>query len=89
MRNVPSLLAKDDVSDLLDYICAVGNEQSVFYLWRPVLSAPKDDHVLEGAVAGGCDGIVTYNKRDFAGAERLGVRVMLPREFPIEIGELK
>jgi len=88
MRNVPALLAQDDVSDLLDYICAVASKQRVFYLWRPVLSDPKDDHVLEAAVAGGGDGIVTYNKRDFAGAERFGVQVMSPKEFLFEIGEL-
>ena len=58
----------------------------MFYLWRPVLSDPGDDHVLEAAVAGGCDGILTYNQRDFAGAERFGVRVITPKEFLFEIG---
>jgi len=46
----------------------------------PVLGA-KDDLVLELAVAAGCEGIVTYNLRDFAGAERFGVRIYPPREF--------
>jgi len=41
----------------------------------------KDDLVLELAVAAGCEGIVTYNLRDFAGAERFGVRIYPPREF--------
>ena len=88
MRNAP-LLGENDISDVLDYFCDVANKQTVFYLWRPVLRDPNDDLVLEVAVAGGCDAIVTFNGRDFAGAERFGVRVMTPREFLCEIGELK
>lgn len=89
MRNVLALLAASDVCDLLDYLCEVADKHRVFYLWRPVLSDPKDDHVLEAAVAGGCDGILTYNKRDFTGAEGFGVQVMSPKEFLFEIGESK
>lgn len=43
--------------------------------------------VLELAVAGGCDVIVTYNKRDFGNLSRFGIAVMTPRELLIEIGE--
>jgi len=88
VRIVPRVLATSDVQDLLDYLCEVADKRRVFYLWRPVFSDPRDDQVLEAAVAGGCDGIVTFNRRDFAGAERFGVRVMGPKEFLFEIGEL-
>jgi len=37
-------------------------------------------------VAAGCDAIVTYNKRDFQGVERFGLRVLDPRELLYEIG---
>jgi hypothetical protein len=33
------------------------------------------------AVADSCDGIITYNIRDFAGSERFGVHVWTPRSF--------
>ena len=89
MRIVPGVVAASDVRDLLDHLCEVADKRHVFYLWRPVLSDPRDDHVLEAAVAGGCDAIVTFDRRDFAGAERFGVRVMRPKEFLFEIGELK
>ena len=89
MRIVPSVMTASDVQDLLDYLCEVADKRHVFYLWRPMLSDPRDDHVLEAAVAGGCDGIVTFDQRDFAGAEQFGVRVMGPKEFLFEIGELK
>jgi len=39
--------------------------------------------------AAGCDAIVTYNGRDFAGAEELGVRICAPKEFLTEIGVLR
>ena len=89
MRIVPAILAPGDVQDLLDHLCDVADKRRIFYLWRPVLSDPKDDHVLEAAVAGGCDAIVTFDRRHFAGAERFGIRVMGPKEFLFEIGELK
>ena len=81
-------LSATEVADLLDFICQVARRQAVFYLWRPTLRDPKDDHVLEVAVAGACDGIVTFNRKDFAGAERFGLRVISPQVLLTEIGEL-
>src|SRR5690349_14507086 len=63
-------LEESDVNDLLDYLCAVGRRQPIFFPWRPYLPDPKDDLVLEAAVAGGCDGIVAFNVRHFAGVEK-------------------
>jgi hypothetical protein len=45
-----------DIAALLDYLCLEAQLQEVFYLWRPHLSDPKDDLVLEAAVAGNCAG---------------------------------
>ncbi len=42
---------------------------NVYYLWRPNLKDESDNHLVELAVAGGADYIVTNNKRDFKGAE--------------------
>jgi putative PIN family toxin of toxin-antitoxin system len=81
-------LSKEDIGDILDYICKVSNQKKVFYLWRPALKDPKDDMILELAVAASCDFIVTYNKQDFQGAERFGLEVVTPREFLERIGEL-
>jgi predicted nucleic acid-binding protein len=33
------------------------------------------------AVESGCDFIITYNVRDFAGAEKFGIEVVTPQEF--------
>ena len=77
---------ESDIKDLLDYLCAVAIRQEVFYLWRPYLRDPKDDMVLELAVASNCEAIITYNQRDFAGVEGFGLRVLTPAEFLNEIG---
>lgn len=80
-------LTEQDIDDVLDYVCAVGHRREIFYLWRPLLRDPKDDMVLELAVTGGCQFIVTFNREDFAAAEQFGIRVVTPQEFLFEIGE--
>jgi putative PIN family toxin of toxin-antitoxin system len=81
-------LTISDIDDILDYLCAAAIHREVFFLWRPFLSDPKDDMVLELAVAANCDFIVTFNSRDFIGVEQFGLRVITPQEFLKEIGEL-
>lgn len=77
---------ESDVRDLLNYFCSVGKHQEIYFLWRPYLRDTKDDLVLEAAVAGNCDAIITYNRRDFAGAEKFGVQILTPGEFLKRIG---
>jgi predicted nucleic acid-binding protein len=81
-------LTADEVDDVLDYICRVARRRTVFYLWRPLLGDPQDDMVLELAVVAKCSHIITYNRRDFEGAERFGIRVATPKAFLQGIGEL-
>lgn len=59
-----------------------------FFLWRPFLPDPADDLVLEVAIAGNCNAIITYTKRHFKNVEKFGLRVFDPREFLSEIGEI-
>jgi putative PIN family toxin of toxin-antitoxin system len=77
---------QQDLRDLLDYLCKVAHKQVVFFLWRPYLRDLKDDMVLELAVAADCEAIITYNVRDFEGAEQFGVNVLRPKEFLNQIG---
>jgi putative PIN family toxin of toxin-antitoxin system len=81
-------LTRRDIDDILDYLCKVANRHEIFFLWRPYLRDPKDDLVLELAVEARCGFIVTYNKKDFDGAEKFGVRVLTPKEFLEERGLL-
>jgi putative PIN family toxin of toxin-antitoxin system len=76
------------VEAVLDFHCQVAGRHSIFFLWRPILRDPRDEMVLELAVKAGCELIVTFNERDFAGAEKFGVRVLPPAAFLREIGVL-
>jgi putative PIN family toxin of toxin-antitoxin system len=76
------------VSNILDYICEIGCKHEIHFLWRPREKDPKDDMVLEVAVAGECDAIVTYNRKDFGEAKSFGLKVLSPKEFLKKIGEL-
>ena len=82
-------ISRGDVEDFIDYVCRVGIAHEIFYTWRPFLSDPDDDMVLEVAAASGSDAIVTFNKHDFRGCERFGVRLLTPAELLREIGVLK
>lgn len=51
----------------------------VRFAWRPQLSDPDDEMVLEAAVNGQADALVTYNLADFAAAApRFGLLVLTP-----------
>lgn len=63
---------------LLDALCGVCVPVEIAFLWRPMLRDPDDEMVLEVAVNGGADILLTFNERDFAGAERLGIHVRRP-----------
>jgi predicted nucleic acid-binding protein len=82
-------LTRQDVEDLIDFLCSVSVQQDVFFLWRPFLRDPKDDFVLEAAVAADASHIVTHNVRDFDGADLFELQVVTPAGFLAEIGELR
>ncbi|MCU0577948.1 MAG: putative toxin-antitoxin system toxin component, PIN family [Desulfobacterota bacterium] len=84
----PAFITEKDISDFIDFFCYLGDRQDIFFLWRPFLPDPADDLVLEVAVAGGCDAIITYNKRHFKGVNKFGLRILDPKEFLNEIGVL-
>ena len=57
----------------------------IHFIWRPQLRDPKDDHVLELAVAANCADIITFNVKDFIKAQLFGVRVLRPIELLEEL----
>ena len=85
-RNKRILKTKEnDIESILDNLCAVSKHQKIYFLWRPYLSDPKDDLVLELAVASETKTIVTYNIKDFKGINKLGVRAIAPKILLEEI----
>jgi putative PIN family toxin of toxin-antitoxin system len=72
-------LTADEVGRLLDAVAAVAESVTLAFLWRPLLPDADDDMVLETAVNGRADGIVTFNRCDLAAAEReFGIEVLSP-----------
>jgi len=63
--------------------------QEIFFLWRPFLRDPRDDMVLELAVAAGCEAVATHNRKDFRGIEQFGLKALTPQELLKRIGELR
>lgn len=89
LRELPRLqVTKEAVEAIIDFHCSVATHHPIFFLWRPFLRDPKDDMILELAVKARCEFIVTYNVRDFAGAEQFGIRVINPGAFLQHIGAL-
>jgi predicted nucleic acid-binding protein len=68
----------DEAMLLLNALCALCTPVEISFLWRPMLRDPDDEMVLEVAVNGRADRLLTFNERHFAGAERLGVRIQRP-----------
>ena len=81
-------LTNAEIDSIIDFLCSVAVHQRIHYLWRPFLKDPKDDMVLELAVAAQCSHILTFNAKDFAGSNRFGIRIQRPAEFLNTIGAL-
>ena len=74
-------LNESDVTAILDGLAASAEPVHLAFLWRPFARDPDDDMVLEAAVNGHADVIVTFNRRDFVGVrEAFGVSVLTPAE---------
>jgi putative PIN family toxin of toxin-antitoxin system len=58
-----------ELERLLAYLVNIAIESRVRYLWRPNLTDPADDFVLEIAVSGQPATIVTHNTDDFKRGE--------------------
>jgi putative PIN family toxin of toxin-antitoxin system len=72
-------LSSPEVGTLLDAFSAIAEPVRLSYLWRPALPDADDDMVLEAAVNGRANGIVTFNISDFRPAkDRFGIEVLLP-----------
>lgn len=79
-------VSAEDVNNLLDVLAGVVVPVEVFYLWRPQLKDANDDMVLEAAVSGQADAVVTFNIRDFLpSAEKFNLKVMTPSDFLKEL----
>jgi putative PIN family toxin of toxin-antitoxin system len=82
----PPGVTDDQIFGAIRYIASQAHLQEIYFQWRPFLPDPKDDMVLELAVAAGAATIVTFNLKDFRGIDVFGIMAKKPGEFLAEIG---
>jgi predicted nucleic acid-binding protein len=79
-------LTAAETNEILDAIAAVMEPVALRFLWRPCLQDPADEMVLDTAVNGQADRLVTFNLRHLRdAATRFGIRAIPPGETWREI----
>lgn len=74
-------ITRDEVRVFLDALLALAEPVEIYFLWRPQLHDANDEMVLEAAINGQADAIVTFNRRDYGAVPaRFGIKVMSPAE---------
>ena len=74
-------LSRDEVRIFLDALANIVDEVEAHFLWRGRLRDANDDMVLDAAINGHADAIVTFNRRDYGGVpDEFGITVSAPRD---------
>lgn len=78
-----ALIDPDERHTLLDAFLGRCTWINVSFLWRPNLRDEADNHLIELAVAGNAQTIVTHNRKDFAAPELTfdHVQVLTPAAY--------
>jgi predicted nucleic acid-binding protein len=79
-------MSEADVAGFLAAFASASEGVDVHFQWRPQLGDPADEMVLEAAVNGRAEALVTHNVPDFAEAgRRFGLRVIAPGDLLKEL----
>ena len=74
-------LSKAEVEIFVNTLIALAVPVEMHFRWRPQLRDPCDEMVLETAINGQADAIVSFNQRDYGKVpESFGIELLLPRE---------
>jgi predicted nucleic acid-binding protein len=75
-------LTLDKIDEFLAELAALVEPVEVRFLWRPQVRDPSDEMILEAAVNGRADALVTYNIRDFdLAGKRFGIPILSPPDL--------
>ena len=74
-------LTIEEIAQVLRSLFSICKPVEIRYLWRPHLRDPDDELVLEAAINGRADCMVTSNERDFAGAGSFDLKIVRPSVF--------
>jgi putative PIN family toxin of toxin-antitoxin system len=79
-------LALKQVDEFLAAFGSACEAVEVSFQWRPQLTDANDEMVLEAAINGVAEALVTHNIKDFAkGAQRFGLRILRPGQLLKEL----
>jgi len=79
-------MSEADIAGFLTAFASASTGVEVHFQWRPQLGDPADEMVLEAAINGRADALVTHNIADFAeAAPRFGLRVVTPGDLLKEL----
>ncbi|MFQ5400652.1 MAG: putative toxin-antitoxin system toxin component, PIN family [Anaerolineae bacterium] len=62
-------LTDNEIRELLNAFYSVCHWVKIYYLWRPNLPDEEDNFLIELALAGNAQAIITHNVKDFQNAE--------------------
>jgi len=80
-HRLASGLSEQEVGIFMDAVIALAEPVRTHFMWRPQLRDSSDEMVLEAAVNGRADALITFNARDFGiTPSRFGIELLLPRE---------
>lgn len=79
-HRLASGLSASEAAIYVDGLIGLAEPVKSFFRWRPQLRDPGDELVLEAAVNGQADAIVTFNESHLREARRFGIAVMRPAE---------
>lgn len=83
-----SALSKREIVELIEAMEAFAEPVEVVMKTRPLSPDPSDDMILDLAINGRAEALVTSNTKHFAGTEkRFGISVLSPRELLEKIRE--
>lgn len=75
-------LTLEEIDEFLAEMAALIEPVEVHFQWRPQTRDPNDEMVLEAAINGEADAVITYNVADFAeAAERFEISILRPAEL--------
>jgi predicted nucleic acid-binding protein len=82
LLSVPLVLEYESICSRPEHqLVSVSEEINSHFRWRPQLRDPGDEMVLEVAINGQADCIVSFNLRDFGDRpSRFGINVLRPAE---------
>ena len=85
---LPAVYTRQDIINFCRYLVSQSVRKEVYFLWRPFLRDPKDDMILEAAIASRAKYIITFNLKDFQGVSNFDIFALTPKMFLKEIGAI-